>query len=233
MNEPFDEFKKVNKENLSDQIIRQIKEMIEKGVLKPEDRLPPERELALKLGVSRLPLREALKILQFINVLELRPGEGYVVKGLETANLLDILEDALEPGQNILNDLKEMRVTLEVKATELACLRRTDKDLKRMLEAIEEMEIAVNDNDDERIIKASLNYHNSIMKASHNKLFIAILACFSDLINEGRKQSLIIKGRYRLSIDEHRAIYEAIKERDVKTATELMKVHLETSYYNL
>ncbi|MCR4441828.1 MAG: FadR/GntR family transcriptional regulator [Peptococcaceae bacterium] len=233
MNESFDEFKKVNKENLSDQIIRQIKEMIEKGILKPEDKLPPERDLAQKLGVSRLPLREALKILQFINVLDLRPGEGYVVKGLETANLLDILENAVEPGQNILNDLKEMRITLEVKATELACMRRTDKDLKRMLEAIEEMEIAVNSNDDEKIIRASLNYHNSLMKASHNKLFIAILACFSDVINEGRKQSLIIKGRYRLSIDEHRAIYEAVKERDVKTATELMKLHLETSYYNL
>ncbi len=231
MNENFKEFKKVNKESLSDQIIQQIKEMIEKGILKPDDRLPAERELAVKLGVSRIPLREALKTLQFINVLEIRPGEGYVVKGLETVKLLDILDVVCEPEQDVLDDLKEMRMTLELKAVELACLRRTEKDLGRMVSAIENMGKNM-DTDHKEMIQASIDFHNAIMKASHNKLFVSILAWFSDIINEGREKSGTIENRYKKAIEEHRAIYNAIKNRDCDTALSYMKTHLETIYYS-
>jgi len=225
------DFKRVSKENLSDQIILQIKELVTKGIFKPGDILPSERELAAKLGVSRLPLREALKTLQFINVLEVRPGSGYFVKGLEVANLLDILEEACEPGRDILNDLKETRIVIEVKAVELACVKRSEKDLERMLEAIAEMETALN-HDSVKLIEGSLKFHNAILKAGHNRLFVAILACFSDVVNEGRKRSLKITDRYQVSIEDHRQIYQAIKERDISTATTLMQSHLETSYHD-
>lgn len=229
MSEQLDGFKKLNKENLSDQIIKQIKEMIENGILKPEDRLPAERELALKLGVSRLPLREALKTLQFINVLEVRQGEGYVVKGLDRIKLLDILEEACEPAQDTLNDLMEIRATLEMKAVELACSRRTEKDLARMLAAIEDMERNIDSEDQE--INASIEFHNAVMKASHNKLFVAIMACFSDILIEGRMQTWRVKDRYKRAIEEHRIIYDAIKKRDVQAAVECMEKHVTTDLY--
>jgi GntR family transcriptional repressor for pyruvate dehydrogenase complex len=222
-------FKKLNKENLSDQIISQIKELIAQGIFKPGDMLPSERELATKLGVSRLPLREALKTLQFINVIEAKPGSGYMIKDLKVANLLDVLDEACEPGQDILNDLKEMRITIEVKAVELACCRKTARDLEKMREAIEEMEIAIED-EPEKVIEGSIKFHNAVLKASHNKLFVAILAYFSDVLNEGRKRSLMIKNRYKIAIEEHKRIYQAIEAGDVGTATNLMKIHLETSY---
>jgi GntR family transcriptional repressor for pyruvate dehydrogenase complex len=222
-------FKKLNKENLSDQIIAQIKELIAQGVFKPGDMLPSERELAVKLGVSRLPLREALKTLQFINVIEAKPGSGYIIKSLKVANLLEVLDEACEPGQNILNDLKEIRMTIEVKAVELACLRKTERDLERMREAIEEMEREIKQ-EPEEVIEGSIKFHNAILKASHNKLFIAILAYFSDVLNEGRKRSLMIKNRYQVAIEEHQRIYQAIEAGDVETATNTMKIHLETSY---
>jgi GntR family transcriptional repressor for pyruvate dehydrogenase complex len=222
-------FKKLNKENLSDQIISQIKELIAQGIFKPGDMLPSERELAIKLGVSRLPLREALKTLQFISVIEAKPGSGYMIKDLKVANLLEVLDEACEPGQDILNDLKEMRITIEVKAVELACCRKTERDLEKMREAIEEMEIAIED-EPERVIEGSIKFHNAVLKASHNKLFVAILAYFSDVLNEGRKRSLKIKNRYKIAIEEHKRIYQAIEAGDVDTATNLMKIHLETSY---
>lgn len=225
----MEDFRKVNKENISDQIIFQIKELIAKGIFKPGDMLPSERELAVKLGVSRLPLREALKTLQFINVIESKPGSGYIVKDLKVVNLLDVLDEASEPGQNILNDLKEIRMTIEVKAVELACFRKTERDLERMREAIKEMENEIK-HDPEKLIEGSIKFHNAILKASHNKLFIAILAYFSDVINEGRKQSLQIKNRYNIAIEEHKGIYQAIEGGDVENATKLMKIHLETSY---
>lgn len=223
------EFKKVSKENLSDQIIWQIKEMIENKIFKPGDMLPSERELASKLGVSRLPLREALKTLQFINVIDSRPGSGYIVKDLKIANLLDIMEEAAESGQPILHDLKEMRITIEVKAAELACEKRTEKDLKRMAEAIEEMEQEFLSYD-EKLVEASINFHNAVLKASHNKLFVVILDSFSDVIHADRRRALTIKDRYRTAIDEHRNIYNAIKNRDSEAATRLMKFHLEKGY---
>lgn len=226
-----EEFKKVSKENLSDQIIFQIKELIAKGVFKPGDALPPEKELTQKLGVSRFPLREALKTLHFINVFEAKSGGGYVVKGLEVANLLDILDEACESQQNILNDLKETRVTIEVKAVELACAKKTEKDLQRMREAIAEMENEIN-RDTEKLIAGSIKFHNAILKASHNKIFVAIMAYFSDVVNEGRKKTLELRGRYKIAIEEHKQIYLAIEAGDVDTATQLMKNHLETSYMN-
>jgi|GEM_PF-1420898 Transcriptional regulators len=227
-----EKFKKLNKENLSDQIIYHIKEMIEQEVLKPGEVLPSERELAIKLGVSRLPLREALKTLQFINVLEGKPGKGYIVKGLTVANLLDILDEACESGQPLLNDLKEMRITVEVRAVELACVKRTEKDLEKMLTAIKDMENELN-HSDARLIKSSIDFHNSVLKASHNKFFVAILATFSDAVHAGRRRSLTIKDRYKLAIDEHKNIYLAIKARDAQNAVRLMRSHLETGYSDI
>ena len=199
------------------------------GVFKPGDMLPSERELAIKLGVSRLPLREALKILQFINVIDARAGSGYIVKDLKVANLLDILEEAAESGQSVLHDLKEMRITIEVRAVELACQKRTAKDLERMAKAIERMEQEFLSYV-ERLVEASISFHTAVLKASHNKLFVVILASFSDVIHADRRRALTIKDRYRTAIDEHRNIYNAIKNRDAEAAATLMKFHLETGY---
>jgi len=222
------EFKKTERINLSDQIIQQIKEMIEQQIVTIGDKLPSERELSESFGVSRLPLREALKTLEFIGVLEVRQGEGYFIKGLGKAKILECLNE--ENGRDILNDLKEARLGLEVKAIELACERRTNKDLEIIVAALEYMKNEMESGGTG--IDGSLDFHNAIMGASHNRILSAFSYFIreSDLMIEGRKRSLSIPERYIRAVEEHSQMCDAVRNRDKEQAIVLMKNHIETSY---
>ena len=222
---PVKPFKKLNKQNYSDQIIEQIKNMIERGELKPGDKLPSERELAVKWGVSRLPIREALKTLQFIKVLEGKQGEGYIVRSLDNVRLLDLIEETSEFGK-IMEDYKEVRLILEVKAVEFACTRRNERDLQKMALALEEMEKELQD-DPESGVRGSLLFHDAVLKGSHNKLIQSIYYFYNEIVYEGRLRAKEIPGGYKESLQAHKAIYEAIRDRDIIAATNLMKNHIE------
>jgi GntR family transcriptional repressor for pyruvate dehydrogenase complex len=219
-------FQKLNKQNYSDQIINQIKDMIERGELKPGDKLPPERELAVKWGVSRLPIREALKTLQFIKVLEGKQGEGYIIRSLDNVRLLDLIEETSEFGK-IMEDYKEVRLILEVKAAELACVRRNERDLQKIALAIEEMEKELQHDPDDGGVRGSLLFHDAVLKASHNKLIQSIYYFYNEIVYEGRLRAKKIPGGYMQSLQEHKAIYEAIRDKDIKTASEQMRRHID------
>jgi len=226
------EYIKTKNITLADQIIVQIKEMIERGAFKIGDKLPSERELSKRFGVSRLPLREALSTLDFIGVLEARQGNGYVIKGLGKSRMLDLLAEE-NFQKDLFNDLKEVRMALEVKAVELACKRRTDRDLKKMKEAMARMTKAGENGEvGANVISASLDFHQSILSASCNRILSVLFLYIHDFgfLKEGRKKSFGIPGRYELALKEHQQIYNAVEKKDEKKAIELMRHHLETSY---
>lgn len=224
-------FEKIARKNLPDQIIGQIQVMIENGFLKPNDRLPSERDLAQMLGVSRLPLREALKSLQSTNVLEVRQGEGYYVRGVETLRLLEFFEEKAGLEHDMLGDLKEARIILEVAAIELACTRRSDEDIMCMRQNNENMKSAVAEGN-EQVLQYSMDFHNSIFQAGGNRFLISIMACMASPLYEGRKKTLEAnQQRYSLSVKEHDQMLEAIIAQDAETAKTLMRNHLQTSYY--
>lgn len=220
-------FEKISRKNLSDQIVRQIKAMIESGLISPGERLPSERELSQLLNVSRLPLREALKSLQQINVLEVRQT-GYFVRGLESSNLLDFFNNALS-NHNLLAELLEARIVLELGAVELACMHRTEEDIRKMQESLNRMDLMIQTGSRD-VIEYSMEFHNDIAAASGNNLFIAIMACMSSVLYEGRKKSLEIDNRYTLAVEEHKNILQAIINRDAEAAKRLMRIHLDTAY---
>jgi len=221
-------FEKVGRTSLPDQIIRQIQQMIERGHLKPNDKLPSERELTQMLGVSRLPLREALKSLQAINVLEVRPGEGYFVHGVEIVRILDFFEGKHEPGSSMFNDLKEARMIMELGAVELACAKRTEADIIRLKQSNERMKKAVEENS-ESVLRYASEFHNNIFEASRNGFFISLLACMDNSLQENRDRlsEAQEQGLY-LSYKAHQEILEAIIARDAEKARALLKQHLQT-----
>lgn len=221
-------FEKITRDNLSDQTVRQIKAMIESGLINPGERLPSERELAQMLKISRLPLREALKSLQQINVLEVRQN-GYFVRGLESSNLLDFFNDAVD-NHNLLTELKQARIILEVGAVELACGHRTEEDIRKMKDSIQDMENAI-EKESISVLDKSIDFHNHIVAASGNRFFIAVMACMTSVLYEGRKKSMEIEKRYNLAAEEHKKILQAIIDRDSEKAKGLMKNHLETAYH--
>ena len=227
-------WKKINKSSISDYIIEQIKQMILDGTLSPGDTLPSERELSELLGVSRVPVREALKILQFIKVIEASQGSPYTVRGIGRARLLDLLEELSGRQYDVLDDLKEVRIALETKGVELACYRRTEEDLAQMRACMENMkkcyERGKENVDSARVVEASIEFHQCMMNASKNELLAVIYAYISDVIREGRVKTLSIPERYEKALDEHVQIYEAIKARDVETAIDCITDHIVTSY---
>lgn len=227
-------FQRLSRENLSDRVVQQIKEKIELGELKPGDKLPSDQELAVSFGISRITLREGLKILQYINVLAALPGGGYEVQEPGLANLISSLSEIYNENmaEDTFRELKELRLTLEIRAVQLACLKRTDEDLIRLNQSIENMEQAVKDLDPDAIIEASMEFHNDIASASGNRLFAVVLDSIQDITRRGRMETLTIRGRYTLAVKEHREIFNAIEQRDIKQAQKLMEYHIKTSYHD-
>lgn len=227
-NSSLNSFEKLSHRNLSDQIVLQIKTMIENGIIIPGDRLPSERELARQLNVSRLPLREALKSLQQVNVLEIRQN-GYYVLGLESSKLVDFFTDAAT-NHSLHDDIKEVRIIIEIGAVELACKNRKDSDIIRIQESLAKMEEMVRLMDHNGIIDTSMKFHDDIVGSCGNRLFMAIMAAMTSVLYEGRKKTLEHADRYITATKEHREILDAIINKDAKTAKRIMKIHLETAY---
>lgn len=228
-------FQKLSRENLSDRVVQQIKEKIELGELKPGDKLPSDQELADIFGISRMTLREGLKILQYTNVLAALPGGGYEVQEPGLANLISSLREIYNENmpEQTFRELKELRLTLEGKAVQLACVRRSEEDLIRLKQSIEKMEQAIKELDADGIIESSMEIHNVIANASGNKLFAVVLDSIQDITRGGRIETLTIRGRYSLAAEEHRKIYKAIEQRDTELAVSLMQNHIETSYNDI
>ncbi len=218
---------KLTKTTYSEQIIEQIKELVETGILKPSDKLPPPKGLAQMLGISMIPLKEALKTLQFMNVIEVTT-DGFIIKGMGKAKLLELLEKAAN-SHDSLNDLKEARMALELKAIELACIRRNEEDLERINLAMISMKEEIELNKGTGII-GSLEFHNAIIEACGNQIIFALTTYINEQLVEGRKESLKIPGRYKVALEEHEQIYKAIKEQNIDKAIKCLKSHLETSY---
>lgn len=231
MNKENPSFKKINKYNKSEQIINQVIDMIKNGTLVYGDKLPPERKLAPMLGVSRLPLREALTALRHLGVITNTASGSYTIADVGQAELFDQLNIPTEEKE-FLRDLKEFRLVIESKAAEYACKRRTDADLEKMEASIMDMEKNINSPEAkiEELINNSIDFHNTVIHASKNCLFFTVYAYINQLIRKGREESSKIPERYHRSITEHKAIFEAIKARDIDKAIAEMKKHVQGIY---
>lgn len=221
-------FRKINKTRLSDQIILQIRQMIDSGQLQRGEQLPSERDLAAQLEVSRLPLREALKALEATQVIESRSGDGYYVCGLATDSLVQLLASASQENHDTLTDLQEARLIVEVAAVKLSCIRRTKRDIDLMQESIHSMRRALDLNDKDETIHYSLDFHRYMVGAAHNQMLSSMLECISTVLREGRTHTE--PARYIRSIQEHGIILQAIVDKDAERAQALLHEHLSTAY---
>lgn len=221
-------FEKIMKPRYSDMIIEQIKDMIRSGKLVAGARLPTERELAEMLHVSRLPVREAIKALEATYVIENRQGDGYYIKNLSTDSLVQLFGEVYgAEKEDLVNDLHEARRIVEIASVTLACERRQDEDLQLMQNSIDEFEAAVQQRRISDMISMSMDFHNNIVRATHNQLLDKMMGCISLALVMGRR--LLINTnilQYERNIEEHKAILATIRDRDAELAQELMGKHL-------
>lgn len=220
-------FKKLDKTRLSDQIVDEICRMIANKELKQGDQLPPERELSEMLGVSRLPLREALKALEATSVIDTRLGDGYYVRGLDIVHLVKDFNMDTGVNYELFQEMKEARFILEAGAIKLACQRRTEKNIEEMASAIKQMEEALKKKEVHLVITTSMEFHSSMIKAAHNSFLNKMMACLYNTIVAGRINTYTQQPqRYDRSPQEHRALLQKIIDQDVESATRLLDEHL-------
>jgi GntR family transcriptional repressor for pyruvate dehydrogenase complex len=201
-----------------------IRELAVAEGLQAGDRLPAERELARRLGVSRTSLREALAALRIEGMVEVQHGNGIYLLRSPTETIPPITAD-LARGNPELPPLGEVRNTLEALAAELAAGRRDDEDLARMVEAVRAMEAAIAAGDDG--IEGDRRFHAAILEAARNQLLGELLQSLAEGAAQIAAASLARAGQPPRSLAAHRLILDAIIVRDADLARRLMREHLE------
>ncbi|UOE44688.1 FadR/GntR family transcriptional regulator [Agromyces larvae] len=210
---------------VTDEAILRIKEMIIAGELAPGDRLPPEKELSDRLGLSRSSLREAVKALEVIRVLDVRRGDGTYVTSLEPRLLLEAMSFVvdLHDDQSIL-EIFAVRRILESSASSLAA-RRADADaIARLREIVAGVDHAA---DVESLVAHDLEFHGGIAEATGN----AYLASLIDSLSSHTVRARIWRGITQENVvdrtlQEHHAILDAIASGDADLASALTVVHV-------
>ena len=211
----------VLRSRLYEQVADQISTWIKENGLLPGDRLPPERELAQRLGVSRATLSQALVALEVIGVVVVRHGDGTVLT--ERARTAPVIE-AIRAHADRLSEIIEARDALESKLAALAAVRRTDADLAAIRAALQEMEREIDAGG--RGVEADEQFHGAITTAARSELLTQMMAAIHDLIRETRLESLSQPGRPRESLAGHRRVADAIAAGDPDAAALAMHEHV-------
>ena len=219
-------YKVVRTSRLYEQIVQQIEESVVKGILKPGDQLPAERELAQRMGVSRTAVREAVKTLREKGLVEAYSGRGtFITDGTSQAarQSFDLMVK-LGQGEGSPH-LAELRWILEPGIAALAAIRADEDALALMSEAVEVMEKA--QKDPEAYIEADLDFHLALAEAAGNPLILSLIDSIVGLLREQRIKIFNVEGGPQRGQFHHKRILEAMQRRDSEMARNAMRAHLE------
>ena len=211
----------MQRSRLYEQLVERLLALIHELNLKAGDRLPPERELAAGLGVSRASVRQALVVLEVQGLVEVRHGEGAIL--LETRPDSSVISAARAHTRR-LPEVIEAREALEVKLASLAAERRTDEDLARIEEALERMEADVARGG--RGLEGDELFHGAVTAAARSSLLADLMTEISAAIRESRIESLSQPNRPEESLASHRQIADAIRAGDAEAAGDAMAEHI-------
>jgi GntR family transcriptional regulator, transcriptional repressor for pyruvate dehydrogenase complex len=223
-------FEPVQPEKISHSVVRQIEHLILRGILKPGERLPSERELADRLGVSRPSLREALTELQASGLLNARAGSGVFVADVLGSAFSDTLVRLFAGHDEAVFDYIAFRRDMEGLAAERAATRGTDTDLKVIDAIFKKMEAAHAKRNPSEEAGLDADFHLSIIEASHNVIMLHMMRSMYQLLREGvfYNRQIMFKQRMRRDtlLDQHRRINDALQARDADGARKAVEAHL-------
>jgi GntR family transcriptional regulator, transcriptional repressor for pyruvate dehydrogenase complex len=220
--------KPIKPQRVSDQVFEQLRELIFRGQLRPNEKLLPERELAQALGVSRPTLREAINKLVNLGLVEHRQGQGTFVglpAGQKDKNPLAALIDGHEPS---LEELLEVRLGLECQAAVLAAQRATEQDLAAIAKCLDDM---LTEHRHGRLgIEDDVSFHMAIAYATKNLAQVHIMRTFYDLLHFGIRENLHhlynVPGNLEIIDAQHQAVLKALRQHDPEAAFTAMKTHI-------
>jgi len=224
-------FQKVQAEKISTSVIRQIEGLILRGILNPGERLPSERDLAERLGVSRPSLRDALADLEARDLLVTRPGAGVFVAEVLGSAFSKPLIRLFSTHDEALFDYLSFRRDLECLAAGRAAHLGSDTDLRVIDTVFRKMETASQGTGQVEEARLDAAFHLSIIEASHNVIMVHMMRSMFDMLKEGVFYNREVMFRQRTSreamLDQHRAINDALQARDSDAARNAVATHLD------
>lgn len=224
-------FQKIQSEKISQAVVRQIELLILRGVLRPGERLPSERDLAEKLGVSRPSVRDAVSELQDRGLLVSRAGAGIFVADVLGSAFSEALVKLFSNHSEAVFDYVSFRRDLEGLAAERAAQFASDTDLQVINTIFEKMKAAHSKRNPEEEARLDAEFHLSIIEAGHNVIMLHMMRSMFELLREGvfYNRSVMFKRRTTRSVllDQHQMINDALQSRNPKAARLAIEQHMD------
>ena len=221
-------YQKIRPKSVSQQVFDQLRDLIFRGNLKPGDKLPPERELAQGMGVSRPTLREAINRLVDRGLLEHHQGQGTFVAAPEQRKKQNPLSALMDGHEATLPELLEVRLALESNAAMLAARRATSEDIANLEKCYLEMKNRVRKNQHD--IGDDVFFHMAIAYAGKNQVQTYLMKHIHDLVRHGIRQSLAglwtRPGQVDKILGQHCDVLQAIRKHEADVAFEAMRHHI-------
>jgi len=217
--------KAVEKRRAYEDIVKQIRALIEKGRLKKGDQLPTERELTDTFKVSRATVREAIRTLESMRLVESRQGNGTYVLASSEETLVQPLAAALFSEKDNLIDIFSIRRIIEPYIAQLAASYATRDEIKELEEILQEQEKALEGG--LNMVRTDSAFHSSLARMTRNRILERLLLAIVDLLAQTRDEYLQNEERAQSSLRGHQKVLSAIKEGDCGAAREAMLHHLD------
>ena len=214
-----------NQGRLVDQVAQEMERLILEGVLEAGTKLPPQRELAEQIGVSRTVIREAMQILETKGLLESRHGFGTLVRQVSPYQFTENMSWLLRSTKISLDDLHQVRSILEVENVRLAAINATPESVQTLQRILEEMDSAKGDI--RRFAEKDAEFHTSLAQMTDNPLLIVLIDTIRSLIQEVRLSISRYPELKATVMPDHYAILERVEAKDSEGACNAMRAHLE------
>lgn len=223
-------FQKINQERVADTVMHQIEQLILRGILRPGERLPSERDLSEKMGVSRPSLREAIADLESRGLLTTRKGSGVYVADVLGSAFSEPLIQLFASHDEALFDYIAFRRDLEGLAAERAARLASETDIKVISTIFKKMEAAHNKRNPAEESALDAEFHMAIVEASHNVFMLHMMRSMFEMLRAGvfynRQVMFKVRTTRTALLDQHRKIHDTIVGRDPKAARKAIEEHL-------
>ena len=218
------DFETIRRDKVYEGVAKQIERLILKK-LQPGDKLPSERELAETLGVSRSSIRDAIRSLELMGMVEPRQGAGTIVREISSESLVNPLANAIKRKEDLIGELLDFRKMLEPQLAARAAARLSPDEITDMAEILDRQDKKLRAG--ESTIAEDSEFHYAIALASGNSVVLKVLDTLMDLLRDSRERSLQVEGRPQKSLAGHRRILAALNRRDGDAAKIAMRRHIE------
>lgn len=223
-------FKPIKSKKIYEVVIEEIQEQIIDGTLNRGDKLPTERDLAEQLNVSRTSVREAMRALEVLGIIQVKQGGGNYIKERFDDALVEPLSMMFILNESHPREIVDLRKIIEVESAYRAAQRITDEEIEELREIVTQLRIQTNEKNEALSVQYDKAFHYSICRIADNYLFSNILNMLSNLmdtlIEDARGIILLKEENQAVLIDQHEKIFHALEQKDPKAAATAMREHI-------